>query len=106
MELAVGRATLALSGALEEIGHAAALTAERYERGDADFHAVLDAQRRKFALEERVATAAEAAILRYVAFYEALGGGWELYDELPPLPPVQPAVIATVSRFMDGWQRH
>ncbi len=96
----------ALSAALEAIGHTAALTAERYERGDSDFRALLDAQRRKFALEERAATAAEAAILRYIAFYKALGGGWELYDELPPLPPVQPAVIATVSRFMDGWQRH
>jgi outer membrane protein TolC len=96
----------ALRAALEAIGHAAALTTERYERGDSDFRALLDAQRRKFALEERAATAAEAAILRYVAFYKALGGGWELYGELPPLPPVQPAVIATVTRFMDGWQRH
>jgi outer membrane protein TolC len=95
----------ALSAAREAIRHAAALTTERYERGDSDFRAVLDAQRRKFALEERAATAAEAATLRYVAFYKALGGGWELYDELPPLPPVQPAVIATVNRFMNGWQR-
>jgi len=29
-------------------------------------------------LEEQVATAAQAAVLRYVAFYKALGGGWEL----------------------------
>ncbi len=25
----------------------------------------------------------------YVAFYKALGGGWELYADLPPLPPAQ-----------------
>ncbi len=96
----------ALSAALAAIRHAAVLTTERYERGDSDFRALLDVQRRKFALEERAATAAEAAILRYVAFYKALGGGWEPYDELPPLPPVQPAVIATVNRFMNGWQGH
>jgi hypothetical protein len=51
-----------------------------------------------------VAIAAEIATLRYVAFYRALGGGWEVYDELPPLPPVQPAVVAGVGRLMGGWR--
>jgi outer membrane protein TolC len=96
----------ALSAALEALRHAVAVTMERYERGDSDFRALLDAQRRKFALEEQAATAAEAVILRYVTFYKALGGGWEPYDELPPLPPVQPAIIAGVGRLTGGWHGH
>jgi hypothetical protein len=42
-------------------------------------------------------------VLRYVTFYEALGGGWELYNELPPIPPADPAIIASVRRLTDGW---
>ena len=37
--------------------------------------------------------------MQYVALYKALGGGWELYDELPPLKEVQPALLATVRRL-------
>jgi multidrug efflux system outer membrane protein len=93
-----------LRAALEDVRRAVAITAERYDRGDADFPALLDVQRRKYMLEEHVAIAAQAAILRYVAFYKALGGGWELYADLPPLPPVQPAVAAGVRRWQTGWR--
>jgi outer membrane protein TolC len=75
---------------------------ERYKRGDAEFHTLLGEQRWKYARDEQVAFAAEIATLRYVAFYKALGGGWELYDELPPVRPVQPAVVASVRRWWDG----
>jgi hypothetical protein len=64
---------------------------------------LLGEQRRKYAREEQVVIAAEAAVLRHVAFYKALGGGWEPYDELPPLPPVQPAIVAGVGRLTNGW---
>src|SRR5712671_4895079 len=94
----------ALSAALEAIRHAVNLTTERYKRGDTEFRALLSEQRWKYAREEQVAIAAEIATLRYVAFYKALGSGWELYDELPPLPPVQPAVVAGVGRLMGGWR--
>jgi len=96
----------ALGAALEAFRHAVALTTERYKRGDTDFLALLDVQRRNYALAEQAAIAAEAAVLSYVAFYKALGGGWELYDELPPLPPVLPAVAAGVSRLTSGWHGH
>jgi outer membrane protein TolC len=96
----------ALSAALEAIRHAVVVTIERYDRGDSDFRAVLDAERRKFALEEQAATAAKDTVLRYVAFYKALGGGWEPFDELPPLPPVQPALVAGVGRLTNGWRGH
>src|SRR5258707_10635762 len=94
----------ALSAALEAIRHAVNLTTERYKRGDTELRALLSEQRWKYAPEEQVAIAAEIATLRYVAFYRALGGGWEVYDELPPLPPVQPAVVAGVGRLMGGWR--
>jgi outer membrane protein TolC len=93
-----------LSAALEAIRHAVNLTTERYKRGDTEFRALLSEQRWKYAREEQVAIAAEIATLRYVAFYRALGGGWEVYDELPPLPPVRPAVVAGVGRLMGGWR--
>ena len=94
----------ALSAALEAIRHAVNLTTERYKRGDTEFRALLSEQRWKYAREEQVAIAAEIATLCYVAFYKALGSGWELYDELPPLPPVQPAVVAGVGRLMGGFR--
>jgi outer membrane protein TolC len=94
----------ALRAALEEVRRAVALTTERYERGDSDFRAILDVQRRKYALDEQVAVAAQATVLRYIAFYKAMGGGWELYDKLPPVPPVQPAMVASVRRWMGGWR--
>src|SRR5712672_3471147 len=92
----------ALSAALEAIRHAVNLTTERYKRGDTEFRTLLSEQRWKYAREEQVAIAAESAVLHYIAFYKALGGGWELYDELPPLPPVQPAVVAGVGRLIGG----
>jgi outer membrane protein TolC len=94
----------ALSAALETIRHAVNVTTERYKRGDTEFRVLLGEQCWKYAREERVAIAAEIATLRYVAFYKALGGGWELYDELPPLPPVQLSVVAGVGRLIGGWR--
>jgi outer membrane protein TolC len=93
-----------LSAALEAIHHALNLTTESYKRGDTEFRVLLGEQRWKYAREEQVAIAAEAAVLHYVAFYKALGGGWELYGELPPLPPVQPAIVAGVGRLTGGWR--
>jgi outer membrane protein TolC len=93
----------ALGEALEESHRAVDLATERYKRGATDFLNVLDAQRQDFALAEEKAHAAEVAMQSYLAFYKALGGGWELYDELPPIPEAQPAVIATVRRLTNGW---
>ena len=43
-------------------------------------------------------------MLQYVAFYKALGGGWELFDVLPPMPNAQPAIVATVRRLVNDWR--
>jgi NodT family efflux transporter outer membrane factor (OMF) lipoprotein len=92
-----------LSIALEASHRAVNVATERYERGVTDFLNVLEAQRADYALAEQTAIAAEIVVLRYVAFFKALGGGWELYAELPPIPVAQPAVMATVRRLTNGW---
>jgi NodT family efflux transporter outer membrane factor (OMF) lipoprotein len=92
-----------LGVALEASHRAVNLATERYERGVTDFLNVLDAQRQDYALAEQTAIAAEVVALDYVAFYKALGGGWELYTDLPPIPPAQPALLATARRVTNGW---
>ena len=53
---------------------------------------------------DQTAAAQGTVVLQYVAFYKALGGGWELYDDLPPMPEPQPAVMATVRRLVNDWR--
>jgi NodT family efflux transporter outer membrane factor (OMF) lipoprotein len=92
-----------LAVALEESRRAVDLATERYERGLTDFLNVLDAQRQEFDIEDQDAVAQEAVTIQYIALYKALGGGWEIYDVLPPLKEVQPAVLATVRRLANDW---
>ncbi len=93
----------ALGVALAASRRAVDLAMERFERGVTDFLYVLDAQRQEYVLEDQYAIAQEAVVLQYVGFYKALGGGWELYDTLPPLPDVQPAIVATARRLVNDW---
>jgi NodT family efflux transporter outer membrane factor (OMF) lipoprotein len=92
-----------LAVALEQSRRAVDLATERYERGLTDFLNVLDAERQEFEIEDQNALAQEAVIFQYIFLYKALGGGWELYDELPPIKGPQPAVVATVRRLTDDW---
>ena len=64
----------------------------RYEHGISDFLNVLDAARQKYELEEQYAVARLAVVVAYIALYKALGGGWELYQEIPPIATPLPAV--------------
>ncbi len=89
--------------ALEQARKSVTLATERYERGLTDFLYVLDAQRQEFAIEDQAAIAQEGVVIQYVALYKALGGGWELYDELPPLRDPKPAIVATVARLANDW---
>jgi NodT family efflux transporter outer membrane factor (OMF) lipoprotein len=93
----------ALGVALAAAKRSVDLAMERYDRGVTDFLNVLDAQRQYYALGDQYAFAEEAVVLQFVAFYKALGGGWELFDELPPLPDAQPAFIAAVRRIVNDW---
>jgi outer membrane protein TolC len=93
----------ALAAAQEDLRRAVGLMLERYRRGEEELPAVVGLQRWHHAHSEQAAAAAEGAVLHYIAFYKALGGGWELYTDLPPVPPVQPAVAASIRRLTSGW---
>jgi NodT family efflux transporter outer membrane factor (OMF) lipoprotein len=88
-----------LGKAVDESRQAVDLATERYERGLTDFLNVLDAQRQEFDLEYQYVVAQQAAAVEFVFLYKALGGGWELYQDLPPIPEPQPAVVATFRRL-------
>ena len=92
-----------LSVALEQSKRAVTLATDRYETGLTDFLNVLDAERQEFAIEDQEAVAEEAVVLQYISLYKALGGGWELYDELPPLKEAQPALLASARRLTNDW---
>ena len=36
--------------------------------------------------------------------HKALGGGWELFQDIPPIPMLEPAVVATFRRLSSGRQ--
>jgi NodT family efflux transporter outer membrane factor (OMF) lipoprotein len=92
-----------LSVALEQSHRSLALATDRYKNGITDFLNVLDAQRQEFGIEDQNAVAQEAVVIQYIALYKALGGGWELYDVLPPIRDVQPAIIAAARRLTNDW---
>jgi len=88
-----------LGTALDESKRAVTIATERYERGLTDFLNVLDAQRQEYDLESQYAAEQATVAIQYVALYKALGGGWELYQDIPPIPEPQPAVVATFRRL-------
>jgi NodT family efflux transporter outer membrane factor (OMF) lipoprotein len=71
----------------------------RYQQGISDFLNVLDAVRQEYELQEQYVSAQQAVALAYIALYKALGGGWELYENTPPIPLPEPAVAASVRRL-------
>jgi NodT family efflux transporter outer membrane factor (OMF) lipoprotein len=90
-----------LQTALAESRRTVDLALERYDRGLTDFLNVLDAQRQQFEIEQQSVLAQEAVAIQFVLFYKALGGGWERYDALPPIPEPQPAIAAAIRRLSD-----
>jgi NodT family efflux transporter outer membrane factor (OMF) lipoprotein len=72
------------------------LSSERYERGLTDFLNVLDAERQQFELEAQYVISQRLAGVQLVALYKALGGGWEHYQEVPPVRTPEPAIAAAV----------
>jgi outer membrane protein TolC len=71
----------------------------RYQHGLSDFLNVLDAARQEYELEEQYATAQLAVATAYIALYKALGGGWELFQDIPPIVQPEPALAASVRRL-------
>ncbi len=90
-----------LDTALAASQRSVALASQRYDRGLTDFLNVLDAQRQEYELEDQYATTQEAAADSLVSLYKGLGGGWEKYQDLPPIRQPQPAVVAAFTRLLD-----
>ncbi len=91
-----------LSDAVLASQQAVTLASERYDRGLTDFLNVLDAQREEYALEDQYAIAQQAAAFELVALYKALGGGWENYQDLPPVRRPDQAILAAFRRLQGG----
>src|ERR1700688_1240218 len=73
---------------------AVTLSTDRYERGLTDFLNVLDAERQRFEIEAQYEISRRMAGVQLVALYKALGGGWEHYQAIPPIPTPEPAIVA------------
>ncbi|MCC6143263.1 MAG: efflux transporter outer membrane subunit [Candidatus Hydrogenedentes bacterium] len=59
------------------------LAQTRYDEGATEYFTVLDAQRQVIALDTRLAESETRSMLRLVAVYKALGGGWEPFAPEP-----------------------
>jgi NodT family efflux transporter outer membrane factor (OMF) lipoprotein len=83
-----------LDTAMEASQRAATLANQRYDRGLTDFLNVVDAERQEFAIEDQYTQTQVAACEQFIVLYRSLGGGWENYQQLPPLRRPLPAVVA------------
>jgi NodT family efflux transporter outer membrane factor (OMF) lipoprotein len=83
-----------LAEALVASQRAVTLATERYNRGLTDFLNVVDAERQEYTIEDQYAQTQVAAGEEFVALYQSLGGGWQNYQELPPITTPLPAVAA------------
>jgi outer membrane protein TolC len=55
---------------------------------------VVEAERAEYLLEDQYAQAQVNACEEFVALYRGLGGGWQNYQDLPPVSAPLPAVAA------------
>jgi len=89
-----------LNGALLAARRAVSLAEQRFELGLTDSLNVIDAQRQAYELEQQYVTAHASAAAQFVILYRSLGGGWEPYQLVPPIPQPMPAIIAAFRRLL------
>jgi outer membrane protein TolC len=78
---------------------AVSLASQRYDRGLSDFLNVVDAERQEYNLEAEYTATQQGAADAFVNLYQALGGGWEQYQSVPPIRRPQPAILAALRRL-------
>jgi NodT family efflux transporter outer membrane factor (OMF) lipoprotein len=93
---------LALSEALLAGQRAVDLATERYNRGLTDFLNVVDAERELYEIQEQYVAAQISEGEQFVQLYKSLGGGWEKYQNIPPIRRPQPAIIAAFRRALSS----
>jgi outer membrane protein TolC len=76
------------------------LAEQRYDRGLTDFLNVIDARRQEYSLEDEYTLAQQTAAESFVLLYKALGGGWEAFQNVPPIRHALPAIIAGPARLL------
>jgi NodT family efflux transporter outer membrane factor (OMF) lipoprotein len=76
------------------------LAQERYDRGLTDYLNVVEAQRAGYDIQTEYIQAQTATDDQFVALYRSLGGGWQHYQQLPPIRRPQPAIIAAFRRLV------
>ena len=89
-----------LGEALVASRRAVTLANERYNRGLTDFLNVVDAERQAYTIEDQYAQAQATACEEFVALYQSLGGGWQNYQDLPPITTPLPAVAAAFRELL------
>jgi NodT family efflux transporter outer membrane factor (OMF) lipoprotein len=89
-----------LADALAAARKAVTLATERFDRGLTDSLNVIDAQRQQYEIEQQYISAQQSAAAQLVTLYKSLGGGWEDYQVLPPIPPPLPAVAAAFKSLL------
>ena len=89
----------ALSQARVASERAVNLAQQRYDRGLTDFLNVVDAQHQQFILEDEYTAARQSAADAFIGLCQALGGGWENYQDVPAIRRPEPAVIAAFHRL-------
>jgi NodT family efflux transporter outer membrane factor (OMF) lipoprotein len=89
-----------LATAMQASERAVSLAQQRYERGLTDFLNVVDAERQAYSLEEEYTASEQSAADAFVYLYRALGGGWEQYQNIPPIRRPEPAVMAEFHRLL------
>jgi NodT family efflux transporter outer membrane factor (OMF) lipoprotein len=91
-----------LGDAMVAAQRAVDLATERYNRGLTDFLNVVDAERQFYDLQEQYAAAQVAQGEQFVQLYKSLGGGWQSYQNVPPIRRPQPAIIAAFRRTLES----
>jgi NodT family efflux transporter outer membrane factor (OMF) lipoprotein len=92
-----------LSNALTASQRAVSLAQQRYDRGLTDFLNVVDAQRQAYELADRYTACQQSAAEAFIYLYRAMGGGWEHYQDLPPIHHPLPAVLAGFRSLVTGY---
>jgi NodT family efflux transporter outer membrane factor (OMF) lipoprotein len=88
-----------LDQALAAARRAVSVAQQRFDRGVTDSLNVIDAQRQEYLLEQEYVAAQQNAAVQFVILYKSLGGGWEDYQAVPPIPRPLPAVAAAIKRL-------
>lgn len=83
-----------LGDALVASQQAVTLATERYNRGLTDYLNVVEAERAEYSIEGQYAETQAAVDDQFIRLYRDLGGGWQGFQALPPIPRPLPAVVA------------